>query len=261
MSESDDSDESFDFVDIDSEDEDEDEEEDEHVEDPPESELKPASMPKKRSTSSVENLASSMSRMSTGSKSTPKKKPCPKNSDFSTGFSVPSVVYKYTKEDHSHVNVEFLVHPMKKEFFQPKVIRNGMALELRTEVPTMFLNTARLEKACTAQFDKNRHQVTAFDVLVTRIKSEYEYEDENDKIYGPCQIVRLPFQCDEEIKNWEVQYHRHEECPDSFYENTGTELTPQWILVDHLYYSVLVVELVSVEKKKVKTRGAQRRFV
>ena len=253
MSDSDDSDEEFNFFDS-SEDEDED-----NLEDPPEIEVKPATMPRKRSTSSVDNLASSMSRLSTGSKSAQKKKPAaPKHSDFSTGFSVPSVVYKYTKEDHLHAKVEFLVQPMKKEYFQPKVIRNGMALELRTEVPPMFFSTSRLEKACTARYDKNMHEHTSFDVLITRIKSEYEYEDENDKIFGPCQIVRLPFQCDEEIKNWEVQYHRHQDCPESFFENEGTEHAPQWTLVDHLYYAVLVVELVSVEKKKVKTRGAQR---
>ena len=125
----------------------------------------------------------------------------------------------------------------------------------------MLFDAEWVKKVCPEDsYNKNIHEHTAFDEAVEKIKNEYEYEDENDKIYGPCQKVRLPYQCDLEIKNWEVQFHRHNDCPEEFFENTGSADNPNWNLTDHLYYAILVVELVSAEKKKNKTRGAQRRF-
>ena len=211
----------------------------------------------------MDDLTKKMSRLSTGKKATPSKKSrVPQDDDFSTGFTVPSLVYKYTYDNNGHVKVNFFVYPMKKENFQPKVVNDGLSLELRTEVPQMFFDAERVKKACPEDsYNKNIHEHTAFDEAVEKIKNEYEYEDENDKIYGPCQKFRLPYQCDLEIKHWEVQFHRHNDCPEEFYENTGSADNPNWNLTDHLYYAILVVELVSAEKKKNKTRGAQRRFI
>ena len=72
-------------------------------------------MPRKKNSKGVDDLTKKMSRLSTGKKATPSKKSLvPQDDDFSTGFSVPSLVYKYPNDNNGHAKVNFLVYPMKK---------------------------------------------------------------------------------------------------------------------------------------------------
>ena len=160
--------------------------------------MKKAAKTTPRQKSDVENLSKTMSRLSTGGQ---------KKSEFNMIFVYPEINFVYVENDTDHVQVEFLVQAMNMDHFQPRVSNDGLTLELRTEVPNFFYDSDRLVKSNedVTTFNKNSHKFTAMEKVLDSCKKHHDWEDYNDKIWSPPQLVVLPFICEEEILEWEVQ--------------------------------------------------------
>ena len=122
-----------------------------------------------------------------------------------------------------------------------------------------FYSRARLEQANQdrTDFNENTHKSTAFDNVIDNCLRTNSYEDNGEKILSAPQVIELPFQCEDEILDWEVQYYPSWDLHGEFYKQDSEG---QYVVNKQLYFGVMAVELVSVEKKKWHTKGKARRF-
>lgn len=189
-----------------------------------------------------EELASNFSKMSLTVK------------EFQIDQVLPHLMYSYVEDDRRRVVVDFAIPPTNKKCVKVEMAPGGQVLEVKMAVPSFFLKKGRLMAAHLdkANFTHNTHKATAFDELVTKIrkkhgKDEYDDEDgEEELIFGAPMKVKMPFPCEEEIVNWELQAFDMED------EDLLSEIG------EMQYAFVLSVELVSVEKKKKKRKGGFR---
>lgn len=167
--------------------------------------------------------------------------------DFGMDFHVPFQVFQYTEDSRDHVTVEFLTMTMAKDCFRPKVCANGLELQLGVVVPSFFASEDRLMVANAEDgFNMNTHKATSFEKIVKKIHDKYGW-DESDEIIGNPQVVKLPFKCEEDIVDWEVQA----------FINSNDDLNSD--LGGNQFFFILSVQLVSVVKsRKKKTKGGFR---
>ena len=50
----------------------------------------------------------------------------------------PYMMYKYIKNNHCRISIDFLAIGMHKKFFRPKVVKKGLAFSLGTVIPRFF---------------------------------------------------------------------------------------------------------------------------
>ena len=96
--------------------------------------------------------------------------------------------------------------------------------------------------------------------MTNKCKEQFKIKEETDKVFGKPQIVDLLFMCEDEILDWEIQYHRNTNVPDEFYENVGDDDNPTWEVDEFTYFGLLSVELISIEEKKRQRKGKSRLF-
>ena len=92
-------------------------------------------------------------------------------------------------------------------------------------------------------FNEDTHKATALQEVVGRHTADLDIEE---PMMGAPMQVKLPFKCEEDIKEWEIIAYDND---DKFNKEVGA----------NQYFFVLAVNLVGVEKvKKVKKTGAFR---
>ena len=114
----------------------------------------------------------------------------------------------------------------------------------------MFPKANRLMRAHGEDtFTADTHKATAFEVISEEVQDKYNLKDDEDaKINSGGQVIKLPFKCDEEIVDWEIQY----------FGNNDAALVHD--LRSKAFYAILTVEVMSVIKPKKKKRGSTRVF-
>ena len=81
--------------------------------------------------------------------------------------------------------------------------------------------------------------------MAAKVETEHGSDDDDDaKLLGKPQLVKSNIRCDTEIVTWDVQLHK----------NNNSELADP--LGSQPFFSILSVELRSVDKKKKKNRGS-----
>lgn len=226
-----------DFFEEGEEGDDDDEEEEAATMPPKKKEAKAASTPvkKKAAPPSVDSVTDSVKKMSVSSSS--------KAWDFSAKY--PFMMPKYVNADGRRgVSVEALVPTRLKEEF--KVDTDGPhTLCISEIVPEFFYEKDRLmlANADDNEFTEHNHKATAFQDVAQDIQETHDFEE---TIWSAPEKFTLPFACEEEIVDWELQR----------FVNDTAELTDE--LGGQQFYTVMVVELVSAVKPKRKVRGRTR---
>ena len=112
-------------------------------------------------------------------------------------------------------------------------------------VPEFFYEKDRLmlANADDNEFTEHNHKATAFQDVAQDIQETHDFEE---TIWSAPEKFTLPFACEEEIVDWELQR----------FVNDTAELTDE--LGGQQFYTVMVVELVSAVKPKRKVRGRTR---
>ena len=169
---------------------------------------------------------------------------------FGMKVAFPFLLYDYFKNKRRHCSIDFFVFSMGKHMFKPCVLPGGKAVSLSVIVPKMFPKANRLMLAhANERFTINTHKATAFEEISEVVQEKYNLKDDEDaKINSIPQVIKLPFKCDEEIVDWEIQYFGSDD------EKLTNELGAQ------PFNAILTVEVMSVIKPKKKKRGSTRVF-
>jgi hypothetical protein len=170
-------------------------------------------------------------------------KPPPVASAFNMPFFFPHILYTYVEDGLFMCTVDFLVIGQPKEMFRPKVINDGMTLQLGTVVPAMFANETRLQlaKFHDHSFNDDTHQATALQQVISKHVGDMDLDVE--PLMGDPMKIPLPFKCVDEVKEWEVVAFDND-------HEFSTEVGNQQ------YYFVLSINLVGVEKVKSTKKAA-----
>ena len=139
---------------------------------------------------------------------------------------------------------------MPKEMFRPKVAPGGMVLQLGIVVPPRFVTEECLVQANEGDhsFNSNTHKATAFKAICEKIAVHHGEGTTEEPILGKPQRVPLPFKCEDEIVDWEIQ---------GFPEEWGLSDA-----IEHQqFHFVISIDLVSVMKARSrKKKGGLRIF-
>lgn len=174
--------------------------------------------------------------------SKPPQMPC----TFNMSFFFPHILYTYVEDGLFMCTVDFLVMGQSKDLFRPKVVNDGMSLQLGTVVPAMFVNEARLQLAMfhDHSFNNDTHKATALQQVISKHVGDTDLDSE--PMLGEPMMITLPFKCVDEIKEWELVA----------FDNSAEFSTE---VGNQQYYFVLSINLVGVEKiKNVKKPAAFR---
>ena len=152
-------------------------------------------------------------------------------------FEFPFIIYPYTQNRQIQVCVDFLVLSMPRENFKCRFNSNGTEVLLYTKIPGMFTAKERVLHA-DDKLGENTSKAVAFEEVI----GEYAKNrpDEGDGIYGPPQVIRLPFPCDTTIPiEHEMQAFEGWIVPDA-----NNPLEPG----DSQYYMILSIDIESKKK-------------
>jgi hypothetical protein len=169
---------------------------------------------------------------------------------FSMDSRFPFIMYDYVSDGRRRVSVDFLVMTVPKDKIRPKMTDTGLELQVGMIVPAFFADARRLMAANTgdAGFTRDTHKATAFKDAALKLHDHHDSFDDDDIIGNP-QRIKLPFKCEEQIVDWEVQA----------FENDDQELTDG--LGGSQFYFVLSVDLVSVVKERERRKKGGFRVV
>jgi len=170
------------------------------------------------------------------------------SASYSMSYTYPYLMHDYVMEDRRYCSIDFLVPTQAESNFKP-AMKNNNIFTLATLVPGVFIKKRRLldAHADDAQVNTNAHKVTSFTETADAVEKDHTNPITDElELIGTPQEITLPFACEEEIIDWECQLHMSEE--NDYQEELDT----------NVYFNVLSVDLVSVEKKKKKKRGKTR---
>jgi hypothetical protein len=178
----------------------------------------------------VDDLAMSVSKMSVG----------PTFKLFTMDVSFPFMVKTFFHNGVKMCTVELFVHTQDISHFRVAVAKGRKVLKVGMCIPEWFgkEDCIRAAKKTDATINANTNEVTAHEDSVQAIRKMYQGKDE---VIGKPQLIALPFQCEEEVDNKEIQI---------FFGDK--ELSEG--LKAQQYASVLVVDLISTEKKVNKKK-------
>lgn len=170
---------------------------------------------------------------------------------YSMDVSFPYLMYDYVEDGRERVTIDFLVFGTAKKNLRPAVASGGNELHLKVVIPEIFTVQSRMLVAgAEKNVTKNTHKATAFSKLAAEVEKKHGDGSSEEPIIGNPQRVKLPFACEEEIVDWEVQVFDNDD-PD-FIDELGSE---------ELYWFVLSIDLVSTTKAhNPKKKGTLRKF-
>ena len=164
---------------------------------------------------------------------------------FSMDFKYPFIVTTYKDQEDDFVNLQLMTPTFPKEYFLLDVIDDGMVFQLRTEVPNLFMDEARVLAANqhTEGFNTNTHLAQSWATTCNDISNHFNMVT---TVYGEKpQTIQLPFACEERIVYWELEAHKNKEG----------DLTDE--LAAQQYFFLLSVSLRKLRTKR-KTTGTIR---
>ena len=161
---------------------------------------------------------------------------------WSMDFSFPFMIKKFLHDGRESCSVDLILPPIHEDRIHPRVVSNGTYLAIGVAVPEFFGEEERV-LVSAGNADVNTNQAAAHSEIVQDIRKHY-----NDvvEILGKPQMIKLPFQCEEQIAQWESQLFH------------GDELVTA-ALGEQQYYAVLSVYLFSVKRPTGRrNRGTMR---
>ena len=203
-----------------------------------------------------EDLIGSLKKMSVSTK------------PFSMDFVCPYIMYEYLEDGRQCCSVDFLVPNQHRRFFRLHIEAGGKELSLRIVVPPVFYDPRRLLFANTGDgdFNRNTEKATAFEKQCKKIiqacgepvHGVTSLADDDEEIVSSKQVVRLPFDCEEDL--WRGAALNRDGFEVLAIENDDVVLTNE--MGEATDFFILTVDLVSVEKEKQKkARGIMRKVV
>ena len=172
---------------------------------------------------------------------------------FSLGVQFPYLLYSYKEDDRDRVTVDFLVVAQAQDAFRPVVPPGGTELHVGMALPKFFIDRTRLleAKAGDATFTINTNKATSFSAVVEKVEASAGITDDNRdtesfELLSTPMKVKLPFVCEEEIVEWEMQA----------FQNNDVDFTDACAGLQ--YFFILTVTLQSVVKKKERKAGGFR---
>lgn len=124
---------------------------------------------------------------------------------FCMDWTCPFILSTYNEDVDIMIKAQVLVPIYPKEYFIPDVGNGGMQLEIRLQVPSFFVDEARIleSNAGQAGFNVNTYQAQSFKDVCEQIDTHYGMLN---NIFGATpMIIALPFACEERLVDWEIQ--------------------------------------------------------
>ena len=208
----------------------------------------PTKVTKGRESSSTGSLTAALKNVTIAS---PYKAPAAKKStfiEFCLDISFPFVIYKFIRDQLPICAVKFFVLMMCPDNFSPSVSPCGMFLALETQCPDTVGDIYLIEDENeeNIEFNQNTGEATAYQE-VTKTMVEYQKKSGRDKgkMIGRPQVVKLPFQCEERIHDYNNNTFDSED--DELEKNLGSKQ----------FYSCYTVELLGVDRPKKEVATPQ----
>lgn len=174
------------------------------------------------------------------------------NNNFNMGFNFPYFMYTYTSQDRKRCSIDFVVLGINQKNLRLTVKKNNV-FELGCMVPRVFLDRERLRSMNqnVPNFSDDTHKSTAFNDASVEVQKAVGIEEDDShlpaddqmKIFGEPQKIQLPFPCEEEIVSWTIVLADN---PDRAFQR---------MCESHQFFFLLSVDLVAVEKRKVRVTG------
>ena len=141
------------------------------------------------------------------------------------------MIKKFLHDGLESCSVDLILPIIHEDQIHPRVVSNGTYLAIGVAVPEFFWEEERV-LVLAGNADVNTNQAVAHSEIIQDIWKHY-----NDvvEIIGKPQMIKLPFQCEEQIAQWESQLFH------------GDELVTV-ALGEQQYYVVLSVYLFSVKR-------------
>ena len=109
-------------------------------------------------------------------------------------FEYPFVIYPYKEKRQKKVALDFIVFNQETESFKASFNKNGTQILLYTKLPELFTSKRRVMAANT-KLEEDTSKTVAFEEAI----GEEDLIKKKDPIYGPPQIITLPYPCDTSI--------------------------------------------------------------
>jgi hypothetical protein len=175
-------------------------------------------------------------------------------------FKCPYIMYDYVDRGWKVVTVDFLVPNQHHRFFWLS-INIKKTLGLKIVVPPVFYCPTCIagEHGLEEGFNQNTHKATAFHLRCMEIKKDLGVatNDEDADEYEVCagtQCVQLPFECEDEFYRGGSSGEGYEIL---VLDNDDEKLYNELGEVSQFF--ILSVDMVHVEKEKVRVVGAMRK--
>ena len=163
---------------------------------------------------------------------------------WSMNFTFPFMIKEFIHNNRKCCTVELLVPTVDETSVRPVVSPGLEHLHVSVVVPAFFPEYDRIEAANfgDAAFHGNTSIATAHHNVVQNICTSFAAKNE---VIGDPMKIKLPFKVEESIAHWELQlYHGNAEVSAA----SG----------DQQYFSLLKVDLISIERVFVKPAGGLR---
>ena len=149
----------------------------------------------------VEDVTESVAKMSL--KKSGEKGSAAGHQGWSMDYTFPWFSYEYMENSHNYITIDWVVPPMPKAFFCPRVQHGGNALLLTTVIPSIFFDKDWLMLANlsgTISYSQNMNKATAFEHVVRKISEQHLEEDEaHDNYKANPQVMPLPYPVEQTI--------------------------------------------------------------
>jgi hypothetical protein len=110
-------------------------------------------------------------------------------------FEMPFLIYPYKEDKQKKVCIDFIVLPLPRESYRLSFNVTGTQVFLYTQVPKILIDKRRLMTANTS-LTEDTSKAVAFEEVADPLT---EGNEDSDPIWGPPQVVKLPFPCDTAI--------------------------------------------------------------
>jgi hypothetical protein len=189
---------------------------------------------KKAAKATVDDVAESMLNMSISNKGTYKS--------WSMDFSFPYMIKTFLYDSRECCLIDLLVPTTHEDHVHPRIVSKGTYLAVGVAVPDFFPEEERVLVAA-GNDNVNTNQATAHTKVVQNIRKAF---NDVTEILGSPQMIKLPFECEEQIVQWENQLFHGDEAV------TGA-------LGEQQYYCVFSIFLHSTKRPAGRrNRGTMR---
>ena len=152
---------------------------------------------------------------------------------FSFDVTVPTMTKEYCKNNRDKVEVEFISHPMGKDFFDIGLSDDGMEATIKVATPSLMGEEKRMKHQMGGQYRQNDPRALVHAGVVQKIRTKSKAK--NGKHWGDPQSVMLPAKCEgPPVKKWTYLPNGYVDVPGP----AGNVRHTQFVLVVSIFFNV-----------------------